>query len=126
MKQYITEKQLNELTDKQKDKLRGWSGDPRKLATRLKPNEIEQAILDNYLDLPLLSIGQMIEFLDEYWNKFEQLYDETDGEKGEFEDRCLYRCADGCWYVQDPLDNNPGEQFELCDALWEAVKEILQ
>jgi len=108
MKQHITDKQLKEVIGKGYQRLYEW-------ATKFPRNYT-----------PNLSIGQMIEFLDEHWIKLEQEFDKDDDDKGEFTDRCLYRCADGCWHVDDPVDNNQGEHFELCDALWEAVKEVLE
>lgn len=53
----------------------------------------------------LLTIGQMIEFLDEY-------YDHKDWD--------ITNCG-GKWDINDGLYRG-----ELCDALWEAVKEVLE
>ncbi len=131
MKQNITIEQLNELSDKGKERLRDW----------WKPTGLELIIYqfskgweetENYPDgeygclvepdhpenkgnaLPRLSIGQMIEFLDEY-------------------DPSSIGAEGGYWwdYVLTISDNQIvpsggyNENF-LCDALWQAVKEILE
>lgn len=151
MKQHITPEQLDELTDAQKEKLHFWwighqnvgdiysIYDPKNEET-ISPHGlgINTCIIDvdvencpmirikndgvidlsypqheNWSCLPRLSIGQMIEFLDEH-NMISRI------------DR------DDPWEVQTPLYKN-GELYawnginktELCDALWEAVKEVL-
>lgn len=104
MKQNITLQQLNELGIPQKAKLAmyalksGWA----------KHEEYENG---GYIDIPLLSIGQMIEFLDEegrLWIEQEEAID------GEILKR--YRVQSRNFEYWRP---------ELCDALWEAVKEVL-
>lgn len=82
MKQRITVEQLNELTDEQVKKLSEWWKD----------------------HLPLLNIGQLIEYL-------------TQTEKP------LIESSLAGWRVW-----HQGEHYskvELCDALWEAVKQCL-
>lgn len=102
MKQNITPKQLNELSKKGKEKLgRWWYG------KKVEAFEYEF----NLTELPLLSIGQMIEFLDEYTNigelvKIERLR----GNNG--------------WIVD--AGSIVTDEEELIDNLWEAVKEILE
>jgi hypothetical protein len=98
MKQYITEKQWSQISAKQ------------------------QALFFDSLDKEenrLLSIppniGLMIEFLDKY---------PVDGEKD-----LLMQIRRGgkyyvCWIAWSLSENE--EKVELCDALWEAVKEILK
>lgn len=109
MKQHITSDQLNELSDKAKNKL--W-----KMA---EPHDYEfnemganvcnrcgnfQSIPDfPGKCLPLLSIGQMIEFLVD--NNSPMIKNDM-GTIGSFE-----------WVA--------GSE-ELCDDLWEAVKEVLE
>lgn len=111
MKQHITIEQLNELSPKAKEKLRQWLGDPRKLATRENPNEEEKMILDNYLDLPLLSIGLMIEFLDEHdYNWHDDAFTDDGGVGDDNWEEFWVRRKDR----------------ELCDALFEAVKQVLE
>jgi len=68
-------------------------------------------------DLPLLSIGQMIEFLDEnvghpHW-EFERSHG-IDSHGWEIE----------IWGIMEEDNFRKGGR-ELCDALWEAVKELL-
>lgn len=91
MKQHITADQLNELSDKAKEKLREWWSSEGK---------------------PLLSIGQLIEFLDIYENNFE------------------FEKMHGYWEIRRKLDLDYYQvketAQELCDALWQAVKEVLE
>ena len=100
MKQHISVEQLNELSDKGKEKLRKWVLEKRYYST-LNPIRNKE--------LPLLSIGQMIEFLD-------------------------YRVK-GWQYTNDPLGkywtiwsstDKKFESKELADALWEACKKVLK
>ena len=130
MKQHISIEQLNELSDKGKERLREW----------WKPS-LYDVVLDNgeigviqdvveygfYLDsenqwiiftdspkhpfkaLPLLSIGQMIELIAD----FTELKDGRDW---------WGMCVIKDWMVDDPIFYKPEE---LVDALWEATKEIL-
>jgi hypothetical protein len=99
MKQHITPKQLNELSEKGRKKLFKY------IRTRESLNETPMvAVLKVFEDkqLMLLSIGQLIEFLDE---------------KGKL------RLTIGggklkaiTWKFEEEI---------LCDLLWESVKEIL-
>ena len=130
MKQFISTKQLEELSDKAKDKLRKWwkpignefiytptfeKGERTKKWSVMQMNEtwmedwnwmkkryewVEDA-------LPLLSIGQMIDFLNDQDKK-----------------RHEYWIGD----VMDSSQDTPVPLYkgELCDALWKAVKEILE
>ena len=114
MKQHITTKQLDELSEKGKKKLRKW----------WKPKEEEYIAhaWDGIQDLPLLSIGQMIEFLDD-----ERYFDEVNIiQKYPYIRRPKHG---GKWSVKNTWgwDGPEGEkyQIELCDALWSACKEIL-
>ena len=90
MKQHITNKQLIELSFEAGDKLKIWA---KKREGRII------GIGDNLL----LSIGQMIEFLDENYIKAMMSYAPVYEE----------------WAIAAV------EPDELCDALWEAVKEVL-
>ena len=94
MKQNITPKQFNELSEKGKDKLWSW---------------IEAG--HDSLNMPLLSIGQLIEFLDD---TFLDINLDTWEDRGDF------------WQVTS-LEKKFKETLEpeLCDALWETVKEVL-
>lgn len=109
MKQHITRKQLNGLSKKGKDRLREWNGDPRKMSTRTTPNPEEQYLLDIYADLPLLSIGKMIEFLDEHVDHMD-----------------LRLWEDGKSWVFTYPNCKSKPHYNPCDALWEAVKEVLE
>jgi len=128
MKQKITVKQLDELSEKGKKKLREWwkpkegdwilnkaihpkSGKKHKIELCLSSPTafVWEQMINNAL--PLLSIGQMIEFLD-------------------------YHLLDIVTYCEDnkiikyEVDLFPRKLVyfknkNLCDALWLAVKEIL-
>lgn len=115
MKRRITIDQLNELTDEQKKKLNEWykpqEGDFIALKTcgrqewTIYTKDFDLSFCKE--DLPLLDIGQMIEFLDTL---------QLD----------IYKTLGGTWSV----NNLNGETFEcghvdLVDALWKAVKQLL-
>jgi len=101
MKQRITIEQLNELTEEQKKNLRlRWSvttGD-------FFQHESGWGIVTQYVhpdehDLPLLSIGQMIELIDQNRN-------------------------DQMWSVMAEIESC--RTHDLCNELWESVKIILE
>ena len=99
MKQNITTSQLNELSDKGKGKLLKWSY--QKKYYRKNARDAMSAEATTLSDrLPLLSIGQMIEFLGEHKYK------------------------DGDSFYGWKLDLKTSEY--ICDALWEACKEVLK
>lgn len=140
MKQYITEEQLNGLSKKAKKKLISWwvpqNGDkflnyaggvfygestgfedetytPDKISYKDTLGEGKET------NLPLLSIGQMIEFL------------LTEAEINDF----TYSRVVPYWQIE--ITNRSigrgatghidiGDSIELCDVLWEAVKEVLE
>lgn len=101
MKQHITYEQMCELSPQARVKLTKWfwnkivSGPLPELVTR---------------DEEDVTIGQMIEFLDEHWGAWQisswQEWSITRHENGETQ-----------YHNTEP---------ELCDALWEAVKDILE
>jgi len=91
MKQYPTIKQIDELSKKGKEALWQW---------RIKQKIDGTYQWGRFKTLPLLSIGQMIEFLEE----------SQVGEGGE---------------VLIEWSEAYGDE-ELCDALWLAVKEVLE
>jgi len=135
MEQYITVKQLSELTDRQKEKLREWwkpskgdlfvamtVGTPEHgfIIDHHKPGydnkeglcECDWCMAGSDVALPLLSIGQMVEYLDGDVH--------IESRKEGF--TVIYQP----FYDYDPYVN--GKEFckvELCDALWGAVKETL-
>lgn len=92
MKQHITPEQSDELSIEAHRKLAEWRR--------------KNGYSNDRAELPLLTIGQMIEFLDED-NRWEMT------EYKPFKH--------GTGYKDIPWDNKQ----ELCDALWEAVKEVL-
>ena len=101
MKQHITTDQLNELSQGQKDRLRKWWFGANKVYTKNT----------------LLSIGQMIEYLNETKPDIhiETYHDEMWG---------VSTCYDidktePQWRFKKQYEN------ELCDALWKTVKEEL-
>lgn len=148
MKQHITIEQLNELSEKGRERLREW-WKPQEadyvyhvahedcwasemlLGTEPYPYSDEHCLQFHVLGnnkeqeeyLPLLSIGQMIEFLDENGHDFNIDFIGRDVRLSN---------KKGGWGV---FSDNDGESIyvdshrtkeELCDALWEAVKEILE
>jgi hypothetical protein len=105
MKQNITLSQFHELSDKAKKKLWDFSL-PKKY---LFSSDDKQTIY------PLLSIGQMIEFL--------YAHQSTDWS--------IHFGRDLAFYASSGRDTLYGKTStkrdgELCDGLWEAVKEVLQ
>jgi hypothetical protein len=90
MKQYISIEQINEYLDMPKEsrkKLHAWCK--------------SKGYLEDKSIVPLLTIGQMIGYLEEHL---------------------------GCWYkpwIIGGYDVAPPNASELCDALWEAVKSEL-
>ena len=98
MKQNITEKQLNELKEDAIRELQEW-GEKHNCDRSCQINFEDWDGVRKYYP-PLLSIGQMIEFLDDF--KIE--------------------CALFSSLAAPPLIYKAG----WCDALWEAVKEVLE
>lgn len=114
MKQNITPEQLNELSDKMKERLAQYCGRHQEWLLAQELDDSTQWTKNVFL--PLLSIGQMIEFLDEH---------------GMYDIHNVSRDVRGrVWKIQMKSDQFYGDSnfegyFELCDALWQAVKEIL-
>jgi len=98
MKQHITVEQLNELSENGKSNLVDWYNENNKLP-------VFQPIPETDL---LLSIGQMIEFLDKN--------NDTNWEIRLHKPRYDVRT-----YLSEEEDHG-----ELCDALWGAVEEVLE
>lgn len=115
MRQHITEEQLNELSDSANKKLRLWV-----YKKTYEPPEVSND------ESMLLSIGQMIEFLDEkrktilFITKLECGHDNFVWSTGSMS--CMGN------HTQDKTESKRLHEAgkELCDALWEAVKEVLQ
>lgn len=98
MKQHITLDQINELNEKSKQKLQSW----------WDKNYKEETLSDYEMQYgydPILSIGQMIEFLD----------------------KKVYQIAfqDNGFTLRDRKFNIISKNNNLCDALWSACKDIL-
>ena len=139
MKQHITPKQLNELSENGKDKLRKWwkpQGNEflytpeYEMGTRTKKWSVMQncdAWAEDWerykkdfewcrLALPLLSIGQMVEFLGKDWAKLTlKAWEKPMGP--------LAKCPPP-WAIDVPSRVLGREN--LCNNLWEAVKEVLE
>lgn len=121
MKQNITNDQLNKLSEKGKERLRKWwfkegIGKGKKDGTGY------------YVALPLLSIGQLIEFLDEHINTSTTKIIITTGlRKNEWFPRAE-KWAVGYGGNDEMVKISRHNYFknDLCDALWQAVKEILE
>jgi hypothetical protein len=100
MKQMITIEQLQELNDEQRQRLGGW------LHINIPQKPGEHAALVDGDALPLLSIGHMIELL-------------NDGNK-----RVAIEVSGGEWEVV-AHSKHAAINHELCDALWDVIKEVL-
>ncbi|MNP52803.1 hypothetical protein D3C76_1472190 [compost metagenome] len=101
MKQRIAIDQLNELSEDQKDRLQGlWKPQRGDMFFNTQNNFVLLAEAGDLLSkkdcLPLLSIGQMIEILQEY-DRFVDI-----------------------WYIEKNVF-----MPNLCDVLWDELKKIL-
>lgn len=107
MKQRITPEQLNELSEKGKRILREWEIN-RNYAPYHGPSISPSVpIEEKWYRLIQPTIGQMIEFLDERWQPD------------------IVGYYNGAWKVIVG-DNIEVVGEELCDALWKAVKDVLE
>jgi hypothetical protein len=141
MKQHITIEQLKELSEKGKERLRKW-WEPKKYDLIVTHSDylgkdgfqigffvsdygylnsgyrIDGEYTNGYREkndcLPLLSIGQMIEFLEEH-----EFYNFLSIEKTGTNWTVWIEEAD---LTRDKVGRY---QSELCDALWEAVKLVI-
>jgi hypothetical protein len=122
MKEHITAKQLDELSKKGKKRLMEYAENIALHAVYIVEFPSEY--------LPILSIGRMIEFLQKYLNE---------------DDAILPDFTNNCWKVsiceknidwweneehtekeKEKVNWKEYEHKELCDALWQATKEILE
>jgi len=117
MKQHITEEQYNELSENQK---KTWEKSMRNKGYTMEkvygpPGQYWPFIPDSILNFP--SIGEMIEFLD---REDAMLDISREINKKPFA---------SVWHI-DLIEKKNLKSLavkpELCDALWEAVKEILE
>ncbi len=112
MKQHITARQFHELSHNNQDKIKSWvAGLYQQEAEEQNPMcfvSISPLVQSDWL----LNIGQMIEFLDEHSKDFGLRLHKHNGK--------LLTDIDPM--IKDEIEDEP----ELCDALWEAVKEILE
>jgi hypothetical protein len=123
MKQHITIDQLNELSEKGEGKLRKWWGDGH---AHLEWDNDPDARF-----VLMLDIGEMIEFLDEYAENDRDYLSKPVKEwpslkKGKGSEEWYWVTNDN-WLSVPGFGMVFGEKFtEACDALWEAVKEVLE
>ena len=110
MKQNISKKQWNELNEKQRVKWFSFIKD--EFATY--PETIYECNDCGVSCLP--SIGQMIEFLEDYWKRGIDIK-WWRGDKHYTVEKALIN--------NEKLDKRWGS-INICDCLWEAVKEVLK
>jgi len=119
MKQTITVEQFDELGNKQKQALRDWwkprPGDHAYFDGRYKVMIEADSPFVGTFDVnyyPILSIGQMIEFLMETNNYIQDSY---------IDDSYKNKIQVGDYGVL-----GIGWDGEICDTLWKTVKEVLE
>lgn len=115
MKQRINLKQFKELSDNAQTRLLNWLNKEQGKPGANSNDLYESASF-------ALSIGKMIEFLDQHKTKEMMSY---------WGVAHITTTEKNIWYVGedggDELSNMGNyEDKELCDALWEAVKEVLE
>jgi hypothetical protein len=139
MKLHISITDLEKLTNSGKVKLREWwtpeGGDLWTLEDNI-PNGssyLLQFLNPHFMDiflknegmLPLLSIGQLIQYLDEYSNKDWRIDTEHHDDPINCKDHLGLIEYSVHWANDKGQIGNVAENKELCDALFEAVKDIL-
>ena len=119
MKQHISPKQLDELSEKGKRKLNKWY---KKYEWETIPGSTDGDGYSEgvYLE-PLLSIGQMIEFLDEHRIVDLHIYADFPAANKDVTFKVENK---GIKKPNDGIGIHTKVGF-LCDALWEAVKQVL-
>lgn len=122
MKQHITVEQLNELSKELSKKLRVWI-----YKKTYEPPEVSND------ESMLLSIGQMIEFLEEHylywgiyprWSKRKRCKECDYGWKIAKDEHPTYIVWADSMEAKQPQEIHAAKDT-LCDALWGAVKEVL-
>jgi len=111
MKQHITETQLTELSASQFEKLTKYVTE-KNLLPHFTGSQLVLHPASKYL-ADCMNIGQMIEFLSDTGNNFWISYDRNP---------MLWSYTKG--KTPHPKDQNTVP--EICDTLWEAVKEVLE
>ena len=123
MKQHITKENLDTLSNKGREKLASWYADWQfKQGNQFVGLPLE--VIDEKtmrVKVPLMSIGQMIDFLDEHMKGIDiRIRHCNYKSKSIYKEGTLITDIYGRnWSVVEDEPN-------LCDALWEAVKEILE
>ena len=116
MKQHITVQDLNDLSEKGKERLREWWD--KKYKHRDAPHSYQSEdpyVGVEYGEQPILSIGQMIEFLDKNRKRDWAIY---------FGKNLAFVQSDnGVTLLGKTPENRKGD---LCNGLWAAVKEVLE
>ncbi len=112
MKQHITKAQYNKLSEKAKDRLRKW-------CFKTYPEGFLSFPLDSNCTNPLLSIGEMIDFLGKYYEDVEISYVPQRGISKNIKSNISL-------WVKKTDDIINYYNLELCDSLWKAVKQKLE
>lgn len=110
MRQHITEEQLKELTDLQRQALLNYTEEKGWYPQFTRPTLMLHTF-DKYLS-DCIGIGQMIEFLNEH-------------AKLNWEIR-MHKPNYDVNYPDSKISPDFEDYKELCDALWEACKELLK
>ncbi|HEX8965414.1 MAG TPA: hypothetical protein VF820_03220 [Patescibacteria group bacterium] len=120
MKQHITIEQLNELSEKGKERLQYWYA-ASKYPKTVKVKLPEGFTITTYKEelwkrkkLPLLSIGQMIEFLEEKHELRRSHWENTKFIKPSSTTQIS-------WTHESSINSH-----DICDNLWESAKEELE
>ena len=130
MKQHITVEQLMELTEEQQQRLRElWKrefGDVFYITDYKDNKEVQMQVMDRVWQLivkdyrkeflPLLSIGQMIELLDNKTNELRKKDYPTEQDDKTDNDIAI---------TLSDIYKTLREGNDLCDVLWQAVKQVL-
>ena len=132
MKQHITIDQFNELNNKQKRELEAWCFTNSYFTRLAVPGEparfTDTKTFTSYVLNPIeLSIGQMIEFLNDSGEySLLNVHSEVLGLPHNWGVGIIenFNLCDG--WVEDEYIIKYQEDVELCDTLWKAVKEELE
>ena len=118
MKQHITLSQLNQLGTDGKAELAKYA------VSKQWSKHMESENNGGYVKLPLLSIGQMIEFLDEH-RETVIFITKLNCHGDQVWSTGSFTCRGNHLNKLDMSKKAHNNDKELCDALWEAVKEVL-